>query len=821
MNREHAFFPFSRTSLRPGVRMLPLILLLTVSPFLFAGGVPYDATPNWISSDTEVSTGAMLADLDQDGWPDLVVANGNDIYRQRLVVYYNQGDGTFPDNPDWQSDDIDYHGHLSVGDVNGDGWPDVAASVYIGAAGFSEDGKVKLYMNDGTGTLGATPAWTAAEDVYTFRCAFGDLDNDGDLDLAVACGESYNNEPRTNRIFRNVGGMLETTPIWESAEVDSSYDVSWADVDQDGDLDLAFCNSGDPNRVYYNNNGVMSTTAGWSSADTAEQDANTLAWGDVTGDGWPDLAVADNNQLGGSGRFKLYVNNGAGTLGTTPGWTSSEGGYGSSVAFSDVDNDGDLDLFSGQWWGPVRVHENQGGTLSSSAVWASSTSSVVERICLADADRDGISQSTFYVEFPPPGQTLFELPHRPLEKISSVMINDTAITDYCASLENGWVSLPMDPEGLPEGLPLEIIYEYSRDLEMAVSNWDSSVGNYLFINNGSGDYAGLILTGPGPGPDNPPEVRGFIPGNESAVVTFTAYGVDRYGVNVTAGSIDADPGDEFITGPGPGAVFGPQVRAFTITGSAVAGASFLAYGTNKYGVNVSAGDLDGDGRDEFVTGAGPGAVFGPHVRGFSLDGGAVSPVSGVSYFAYGTPKWGVNVSCGDIDGDGIDEIVTGAGPGAIYGPHVRGWNVDGDAAVAIPNVSYLAYGTNKYGVNVTCGDIDGDGIDEIITGPGPSVVFGPHVRGWNVDGGAATAIPGISYFAYETSEYGLEVGTGDLDGDGIDEILTAPGPGFDFEARIRGWNYDGGAITAMSDIDFLAYPADEVGYGAKVAFLEN
>jgi hypothetical protein len=119
------------------------------------------------------------------------------------------------------------------------------------------------------------------------------------------------------------------------------------------------------------------------------------------------------------------------------------------------------------------------------------------------------------------------------------------------------------------------------------------------------------------------------------------------------------------------------VRGWNSNGDSLSNVNFLAYGTHKYGVNVSTADIDGDGIDEILTGAGPGAVFGPHVRGWNVDGGAVTPFGDISYFAYGTLRWGVNVAGGDIDGDGLDEIITGAGPGTVFGPHVRGWDYDG------------------------------------------------------------------------------------------------------------------------------------------------
>jgi len=338
---------------------------------------------------------------------------------------------------------------------------------------------------------------------------------------------------------------------------------------------------------------------------------------------------------------------------------------------------------------------------------------------------------------------------------------------------------------------------------------------YEYSAYASGGLGPALIVGPGPGADNPTAVRGFeVNGTPISAVDFDAYvSLDGYGTRVASGDLYGTGLELLVTGPGPGADHPPLVRAFTGYGTPVEQVAFTAYGVDKFGVNVACGDLDGNGTDEIVTGAGPGAVFGPHVRGWAAGDDGVSAVPGVSFFAYGTNKFGVNACCGDIDGDGMDEIVTGAGPGAVFGPHVRGWNVDGGAAAAIPGISFFAYGTLKWGVNVTCADIDGDGVDEIVTGAGPGTVFGPHVRGWNYDGSTLASIPGVSYLAYGTNQHGVRVAGGDVDGDGIDELITTPGPGVVFASHVRGWNYDGGTLAAIPSISFLAWDGS-VLYGA-------
>jgi hypothetical protein len=464
--------------------------LLAATMLLFAlpalADMPLATSPAWTSSALgHVATGGGWADLDGDGYLDLVAANGNDIHRQNIVVYRGDGSGGLPLSPSWSSSDIDYHGHLDLGDVNGDGFTDLVVGVYLGPGGFGDPGTAKLYLGTpGAGFFTDTPVWTPATDFYCFRVALGDVDGDGDLDLACSSGESYYGYPERQRVFLNVGGTFESTPSWLSDESGYALDVTWADVDLDGDLDLAFSGEDDLNRVYFNDQttgGGLATSAGWTSGDGTSY-SNTIALGDWDGDGYPDFAAADNSQLGGQGRFKVYANS-LGTLATTPSWTSATGGYGSHVSWVDLDLDGDLDLAAGRWWGAVRLYENDGG-LSGSPVWTSSTSSVIENMFWGDVDNDGLRTDGLSTAYGDGARTYVKLAATPIRDVAAVRIDGLPLgpADYAVHRTKGWISLAAPPA---PGEVITVEFSYSHDLDLGVTNWDGGVGNYMFLNEGT------------------------------------------------------------------------------------------------------------------------------------------------------------------------------------------------------------------------------------------------------------------------------------------------------------------------------------------------
>jgi len=255
---------------------------------------------------------------------------------------------------------------------------------------------------------------------------------------------------------------------------------------------------------------------------------------------------------------------------------------------------------------------------------------------------------------------------------------------------------------------------------------------------------------------------------------------------VATGDVTGDGIDDIVTAAGAGG--GPHVKVFDgMTGQEIR--SFYAYDAAfSGGVSVAVGDVTGDGLADIVTGAGAGG--GPHVKVF--DGATNAEIR--SFYAYHSGyTGGVTVAAGDLDGDGHSDIIVG--PGANSDPHVKAF--DGMTGAVVRD--FFAYSDFTGGVNVAAGDLDGDGKAEIITGAGAG--GGPHVKVWS--GTGPTEVAGFYAYAPDVTG-GVRVATADLDGDGKRELLVAPGSGT--VGLVKRLSPTGAALSYMN-----AFAADFAG----------
>lgn len=268
--------------------------------------------------------GVAAADLDGDGDLDLAVTSASPSAVRLLT---NRGDGVFqaaatvpvPGPP----------GCLVAGDLDGDGDTDLAV------CGGGPVGRVTILRNNGTGGFtGSTTYSTGAGG--PFDLAMGDLDGDGDFDLAVANG----NPPSNNvAVLRNRGDGTLDLPQTFAARGNPSA-LALGDFDFDRDLDLFVINVLTDSLTVLLNDGAGSFTATPTAypVGLGGQTLTALAVGDLNRDGSPDAVVSSGN----GGSLSILLHDGLANFlspRTLPG-----GSFPADLALADHDGDGDLDL---------------------------------------------------------------------------------------------------------------------------------------------------------------------------------------------------------------------------------------------------------------------------------------------------------------------------------------------------------------------------------------------------------------------------------------------------------------------------------------------
>lgn len=320
LDRDETFYFSVKATSNAGI-------ISTFSPLTSAFIDPYYTSVSILSISNNLHyTYSAFADTDSDNDLDLLIT-GASIYPR---FYENTGSDTLFYSSDI-SDDFDASENngsvISFADYNNDGDLDVAIS---GAE--SSVYSTKLYDNNGNNTF--SNSGISLTGLFGGVHAWGDYDNDGDVDLLIG-GIDANNANVTEILQNNNGSFTKDTTItWPSGR---TYDAEWGDIDNDRDMDLVICNANETS--IYRNDGAGGLTKDPTTLQQFNDDCS-LSMADFDNDKDLDLLVFGLTSS--STQSILYKNDGSGAF-TNSAISIPSIFYGDSD-WGDFDADGDLDV---------------------------------------------------------------------------------------------------------------------------------------------------------------------------------------------------------------------------------------------------------------------------------------------------------------------------------------------------------------------------------------------------------------------------------------------------------------------------------------------
>jgi len=284
-------------------------------------------------------------DYDNDNLIDILIT-GYSSTGHTSKIYKNNGNGTFTEQITIQLIQIS-SGSVAWGDYDNDGDLDIIL------AGSSAQGTiVKIYNNNGDNAFTEQTDFSFSY-ITSTSLACGDYDNDGDLDILLS-GEISPNST-ISKIYKNNGdnSFSEQTDIVLQGICKGS--VAWNDYDNDGDLDILLAGmvsqGGDPETKIYRNDGNNTFTD--LNVNIRKVSYSSVAWGDYDNDGYTDILIAGRS---GTDITKVYSNNHDGTFSDINAAIIGTD-YGPAI-WGDYDNDGDLDILFGYYWSTKLYNNN-------------------------------------------------------------------------------------------------------------------------------------------------------------------------------------------------------------------------------------------------------------------------------------------------------------------------------------------------------------------------------------------------------------------------------------------------------------------------------